>query len=563
MNKDKYSILHILIAGIGFIFVLALAATIALAGMGMYRQGLRETEDKARILMDRNLATHIYFSRVMKPRLMEWTAPYSTKEYFEPSWMSSTYALHEIHKYFGEINPFGYYIKDAAIHARSRENEADALERSFLEQLKADPAPEGRSAVVTIEGKPYFVYLRKGEVMEESCLLCHGRPEDAPGGLVEKYGPVRSFGRNVGDPISAISVRIPFSFVYAGIRETVLSLTVLLVVCLGVIFAFQYHLYRKYLIEPIYAIRDKAAEISRQEDRLGEQIPPLPGRELNELAQAFNDMSLKLRAERDSLEDQVRNRTRALFEVNEQLTRDAALRIEAEREVGCSRDRLRALAERLQGVREETMTNTAYEIHDDLGGNLAGLKMDLSHLETKVLEISDPEQRKALLGGIGASKDLIDRSVFALRRIMMGLRPIILDDFGLAAAVEWQAAEFTRNTGVPVDSRLDPLPEEPDPKVSTAVFRIFQEALTNVTRHAGASRVSVRLHADGEAIVLEVRDNGRGIMEHETADPNSLGILGMSERAAAFGGEIRIEGEPGKGTTLTLHMPVLQEGGQP
>jgi signal transduction histidine kinase len=138
---------------------------------------------------------------------------------------------------------------------------------------------------------------------------------------------------------------------------------------------------------------------------------------------------------------------------------------------------------------------------------------------------------------------------------MMGLRPIVLDDFGLQAAVEWQLEEFRMKTGLACGGDIGLLPEDLDREVSTAVFRIFQEALANAARHAGATQVTVALRQEAGSIILEVRDDGRGITEQETNGSQSLGILGMSERAAAFGGEIRIGGEPGEGTTLILTVP--------
>ncbi len=161
----------------------------------MRSQALVEAEAKARILLDRNLATHTYFSHDMKPNLFEWTEPFRSDDYFDPTWMSSTYAVRHIDQYFKSLSDADYYYKEAAINARSPENEADAYERTFLDWLNADPDLVIDTSVRVLDGKPYFVVMRRGEVMEESCLRCHSAPDVAPAGMVQVYGADRSFDR--------------------------------------------------------------------------------------------------------------------------------------------------------------------------------------------------------------------------------------------------------------------------------------------------------------------------------------------------------------------------------
>ena len=192
-----------------------MAIAVILVNSSMRQQALVEAESKARILVDRNWATHTYFSQVKKPRILAWTVPLRSADYFEPSWMSSTFAVRAIDKYFQTVNGAGYHVKDAAANARSPDNEADEFERTFVEELNRDERLEFRSSVRRIAGQDYFVVLRRGEVMEQSCLLCHGGPADAPGDLVHLSGPARSFGRRVGETISVISLRVPLSRAYA------------------------------------------------------------------------------------------------------------------------------------------------------------------------------------------------------------------------------------------------------------------------------------------------------------------------------------------------------------
>jgi signal transduction histidine kinase len=148
----------------------------------------------------------------------------------------------------------------------------------------------------------------------------------------------------------------------------------------------------------------------------------------------------------------------------------------------------------------------------------------------------------------------IDRIINSVRRISSGLRPEVLDEIGLSAAVEWQAREFSRRTGIRCSVEVDPEFEDPDRERSTAVFRIMQELLTNVARHANATRVNVTL-SDGDVIRLSVADNGRGIEKDKFEHARSLGFMGLRERVLAFGGTIEVHGREGEGTTAHVAIP--------
>jgi PAS domain S-box-containing protein len=213
-------------------------------------------------------------------------------------------------------------------------------------------------------------------------------------------------------------------------------------------------------------------------------------------------------------------------------------------------DALRALAARLQGVREEERAKVAREIHDELGQALTAIKIDLASL---IRESSAGQQQQGKR--TDSILELVDQTIQSVRRIATELRPGILDDLGLVAAVEWAAEEFEARTGT--KCRLD-LPEddiEIDQKRATAMFRILQETLTNVARHAKATEVGVRLAKENGDLTLEVHDNGRGISEEQLSAGRSLGILGMRERAALLGGELTLIGAPEKGTTVRVWIP--------
>jgi PAS domain S-box-containing protein len=224
-------------------------------------------------------------------------------------------------------------------------------------------------------------------------------------------------------------------------------------------------------------------------------------------------------------------------------------RKQAEKELHRSFEQLRALTARLQRVREEERAKVAREIHDELGQALTAIKIDLASL---VHELSPEQTRQFRRESI---MKLIDETIQTVRRISTELRPGILDDLGLVAAVEWAAEEFEARTGTRCEISLPGADLTLDPEHATALFRIFQETLTNVARHANATEVSVRLAKENGDVSLEVRDDGKGISEGQLSAASSLGILGMRERALLLGGELTINGVPGKGTTVRVRMP--------
>jgi two-component system sensor histidine kinase UhpB len=232
------------------------------------------------------------------------------------------------------------------------------------------------------------------------------------------------------------------------------------------------------------------------------------------------------------------------------IVHDITARKKAESAIRASRDRLRALAAELRTVREEERTVIAREIHDEFGQVLTGLKMDLTWLHDRCG--SGPAEAQERLSAMLA---LVDGSIDAVRRVAARLRPAVLDELGLAAALEWLAADFASRAGI--ECRCDVPAEEPklSPERVTAVFRIAQEALTNVARHAGATRVSIRCTIGEREVQLEVRDDGRGIAPNEVASIRSIGLIGMRERANALGGHVYVQPGAERGTVVTVQMP--------
>ncbi|MGD1153821.1 MAG: PAS domain S-box protein [Syntrophales bacterium] len=234
---------------------------------------------------------------------------------------------------------------------------------------------------------------------------------------------------------------------------------------------------------------------------------------------------------------------------------DVTERKRAEEAIKASHHQLRALAGRLQSVREEQRKEIAREIHDELGGALTGLKIDLSRLSRSAPKNWHKTKRDSLLSKILEMTKLIDETIGKVRRLVTELRPSILDDFGLPAALEWQLQEFQKRTGIQSKfvSTLEYI--NLDEELSTAVFRIFQESLTNVARHANATKVTATLYKEADGLVLKVEDNGKGISEDDIHNTKSVGLIGMRERASFLGGTVNFSGEPSKGTTVLVQFP--------
>lgn len=221
-----------------------------------------------------------------------------------------------------------------------------------------------------------------------------------------------------------------------------------------------------------------------------------------------------------------------------------------------SRSELRALSAQLHSVREEERLRIAREIHDELGQVLTGLKIEVVSLIKRMSEANANTNWQQLQERSQTIASLINSAILTVRKISTELRPGLLDAVGLIAAIEWQAQEFEKRMNIKCKLVLPQQNIVLDQNRSVALFRIFQEILTNVARHAQATEVNVILEEQAGTLFLEARDNGRGIKASEFSNPKSLGLLGMRERALLLGGEFNIRGIRGKGTTVTVRIPV-------
>ncbi len=221
-----------------------------------------------------------------------------------------------------------------------------------------------------------------------------------------------------------------------------------------------------------------------------------------------------------------------------------------EAEIKRSREQLAELSAHVETVKENERTRIAREIHDDIGGNLTAIKMALALMKRRL-----PPDDAALAEKAAYVDHLVDRTIETVHRISVDLRPGILD-FGLVAAIEWQAGEFEKQAGIPCALSTNNREIDLDGDHATALFRIFQEALTNISKHAQASRVAVRLVRSNRSVRLEVADNGKGIENADRMKPKSFGIRGMAERASALGGDLTVGPAPGGGTLVAVRIPM-------
>ncbi|MGA2625318.1 MAG: HAMP domain-containing protein [Bacteroidota bacterium] len=237
-----------------------------------------------------------------------------------------------------------------------------------------------------------------------------------------------------------------------------------------------------------------------------------------------------------------------------QLQREIIERRRAENQVTTSHERLRNLSAHLQTVREEERKGIAREIHDELGQALTTLKLNL------VLLKDDAGFSNPRIGGkISSMVDLIDATIKSVKRMITALRPRLLDDLGLSAAIEWQSGEFQQRTGIACNVSIYPENIKVDPERSTAIFRILQETLTNVARHSNATSVDVSLTQNDGELELLVSDNGKGITNDQVNDSKSFGLIGIRERAYYWGGNVEIRGSQGRGTVIVVRFPLRSE----
>jgi len=520
-------------------FIIYGLVAIFLVNQMMRRQALFEAEQKSLMLLDHNLATHHYFSTQLKPNVFALIDSLQSPDYFDPVWMSSTYAVRGINNNFQAISELGYYYKESAINARFPDNEADEFERTFIRELNNNPELQNRSEIREIDGEPYLVTLRRGETMEESCLRCHSEAEVAPAELVAFYGSERSFLRQAGEVVSAISIRIPLAQAYHEADRFSLYLALLLVAALLGLFLAQIQFVNKLVLKPLEFVRAKALQITSDESRLGEIIPIPPGRELEDLTQAFNEMSLDLRSERDSLEMHIQQRTAQLDHLNQELQADITARTQIEYEL-----------QQAVAARELLVKDTFHRVKNNL------MVIDsLLYFQSK--SIQDPQ----VIELFRESQSRVKAMLLIHKRLH---ESDDLTHIDFALYVEDLSRELF--DAYKVDARNIHLVVDVEKDIAlladavTSCGMILNELISNALKYAfppgteGELQISLRRLANDGEIELAVQDNGIGLDQLlDFQNSNSLGLKIVHWKVQDLNGKLTIENE--HGTTFRIIFP--------
>jgi signal transduction histidine kinase len=403
------------------------------------------------------------------------------------------------------------------------------------------PAPED------YVGKTYVDAAITQQILNQAS---DGQEHSAEMNGVEGIRRLYTFRRVPGVPDNDlfINVGIAPELAYAEINRTQWQNLLALGIFTLLAMIMSWVLASRALLMPISAIAHTAKEISK--GNLGARTQLKYGRgELGLLARDIDEMCNDLQKRTDEL-----TRLNADLELEVQLRTDQLQ--SANRKLHDSREQLRHLSHQQRELLEEEQTRISREVHDQIGQALTGLKMDLSVLQRRLVS-SNPTPM--LTDKIKAMADLIDDTIQTTRAIARRLRPSVLDDLGLGAAVEWQVSDFQQRTGTACSVINHNVNNSLNRDVATAAYRIVQEALTNVARHADASEVLIELEGRDRVLHVQVRDNGKGVPAAQLENPNSLGWLGMRERAHELGGSVEIRSTTGKGTLVLAMLPLVQK----
>ncbi len=282
---------------------------VLMVNSNMKQQALDNAKRFSTLILDRNVITHAYFNNILKTSMFDLLG----ETFLGPDWMSSSFAINSIVKDYNLFTEKGLYYKEAAINARNPANEANQLEREFIQRAKNDRTLISLTDIQLFDDEPFFVIMRRGQKVQEKCLLCHGDPAEAPSQVVEHYGPERGYNYRLGETVSAISIRIPLASAYQQANLFTIKLSTILTAILLIIFAIQHVVSHKLLFTPINDLQKGASQIAKDPAKLGETLPVPIAYELASMVETFNQLSRNLRHYNESQEDILRSRSAEIY----------------------------------------------------------------------------------------------------------------------------------------------------------------------------------------------------------------------------------------------------------
>ena len=504
-----------------------------------------------------DVAIRDYIAQYVRPLMYNFL----DKEDFMPETMSTSFVARTIFEDVRKEFPH-YLIKFSSDNPRNPLNQAGPEELKIIDYFNNNPQSQRWEGKISINDKPYFAKFRAMR-MEVSCLRCHGDPENAPASLLKRYGSIANFHRTLGKVIGMDTIAIPIVKITEQLWPK--SMQAFFLISLGVLLFFLSIIYltRFIVTKRLSSITEHFLTAAQQSNYQEITLIEIGGKdEIRDLAVSFNILCDRLKNFYSSLETQVKDRTQELADKNKQMKREIEERKRAEEALKISRENLleesnqrKILSKRLIDLLEKDRHEIAIELHDNIGQILTSLKIYLEIIDDK-FKPTDTE-----LGSL--TKDAIKRANQAindLNNIAHGLMPGILDPLGLVSSLRSLLNEFRELTDIKIDFFTRNVQKRFEKEKELAIYRIVQEALNNIIKHAEAKNVYVSLLKKGNVLSLSVEDDGVGFDLDKamkiSKGKGPLGLVIMRERAMQLDGEVTIESFLGKGTHILAEIPI-------
>lgn len=521
------------------LMVLVVLTVSSLVVVLVVRDTLREhvlegARERAELLIDRSLSVHSYINEELKPQLFDLTAPLLSEESFDPSWMSSTYAVRRIGSY-AETGAGSYYYKECAVNARSPENEADSDEAAFLKALNEEPDLRERSGVRAIDGEEYFFLLRRGETMQTACLRCHSTPDAAPAAMVAIYGPDRSFGRHEGEVVSAISIRIPMAVANAEADRVTWRLSAVLLAVLVLMLVATYLYIDREAVRPLAAMATASRDIASGRRSLRSGTGVTGAREISELSTALGVLAT-------TLDDHI-NELRSAYE-------DVA-------ESNATRGRfLNNLSHELRTPLNSIIGFSGLLLQGHAGSLTAQQREELVHVSNAGRHMLSLVEELLDYSAIRAGADTVTPVRFNMCEAIVGavkmVEPLAAEKDIALTVVECEDREILTDR--------------------VKLSQILINLVGNAVKFTDSGSVSVTARMQDAELIVQVSDTGPGIppaqmdsvfdeFHQVRADAGmkpagtGLGLTVARALARKLGGDVTAESLEGVGTTMTLRLP--------